>query len=110
MDPATFASARLDWEERKRAPHADMLAWYRQLIELRRSTPELADADRCAVVMDGSADGRLSVRRGAITVVLNLGSEPVDPGAAGRIRLAWPPDARPASPLPPDGVLVLDAR
>ena len=110
MEPATFASARLDWEEAKLAPHADMLAWYRHLIELRRSTPELSDADRCAVVVEGNADGRLSVRRGAITVVVNLGSEPVDPGAAGRIRLAWPPDARPGSPLPPDGVLVLEAR
>lgn len=110
IDPATFASARLDWSEREREPHAGMLAWYRDLIRLRRSTPELTDADRHAVEVEDAAGGRLRVRRGPISVVANLGSRPVEPDAAGTARLAWPPDARPDAPLVPDGVLVLDAR
>jgi maltooligosyltrehalose trehalohydrolase len=110
MDEATFASARLDWAERDREPHAGMLAWYRALIGLRRSTPELTDADRSAVDVAGSADGRLCLRRGPITVVTNLGADPVPAAASGRVVLAWPVDATPDAPLPPDGILVLDAR
>jgi maltooligosyltrehalose trehalohydrolase len=110
MDEATFASARLDWAERDREPHAGMLAWYRALIGLRRSTPELTDADRSAVDVAGSADGRLCLRRGPITVVTNLGADPVPADASGRVVLAWPVDATPDAPLPPDGILVLDAR
>ena len=110
MAPATFEAARLDWSELDDAPHAGMLAWYRSLIALRRSTPELTDGDRSAVTVDGVADGRLTVRRGPITVVANLGGEPVPAVAAGRVVVAGPPDARPDAPIAPDSVLVLDAR
>jgi maltooligosyltrehalose trehalohydrolase len=110
MDPRTFERARLDWAERGDESHAGILAWYRTLISLRRSTPELTDADRTAVDVAGSADARLTVRRGPITVVANLGAEPVPADATGRVVLAWPSDATPEAPLPPDGVLVLDAR
>lgn len=44
-DPATFASARLDWEELAQPEHADWLAYYRHLLALRRRelVPRLAD-------------------------------------------------------------------
>jgi malto-oligosyltrehalose trehalohydrolase len=32
----TFAASRLDWSERERAPHAQWLAFYRELLALRR--------------------------------------------------------------------------
>jgi len=109
QDPATFAMARLDWGEREREPHAAMLAWYRDLIGLRRETPELRDGDREAVSVDGSPDGLLTVRRGPISVLANLGDAPAGSEEAGAVRLAWPPDA-PPDRLPPDGVIVLDRR
>lgn len=34
-DPATFERSRLDWDEPGRPPHAELLAWYRQLIARR---------------------------------------------------------------------------
>ena len=34
-DAATFAAAVLDWKAPERPPHADWLAWYRQLLVLR---------------------------------------------------------------------------
>ncbi|HYW25792.1 MAG TPA: malto-oligosyltrehalose trehalohydrolase [Terriglobales bacterium] len=39
--PATFERSRLDWSELEREPHRGLLAWYRRLLALRRSTPEL---------------------------------------------------------------------
>lgn len=33
----TFARSKLRWAERTESPHRDVLAWYRQCIELRRS-------------------------------------------------------------------------
>lgn len=37
-DPATFARSRLDWSELTQPAHAALFAWYRALIQLRRST------------------------------------------------------------------------
>jgi maltooligosyltrehalose trehalohydrolase len=33
--PETFAASRLDWDELKRTPHKELLAWYRRIIALR---------------------------------------------------------------------------
>jgi len=109
QDPATFAMAKLDWGERDREPHAGMLSWYRELIALRRETPELRDGDRSAVAVDGTPDGLLTLRRGPISVLANLGDAPARTGEAGSVRLAWPPYASPAC-LPPDGVIVIHRR
>jgi maltooligosyltrehalose trehalohydrolase len=108
QDPATFDMARLDWAERDLEQHAAMLDWYRSLIALRRSTPELHDGDRLGVKIVASATGRLSVRRGPITLVVNLGPEPVLRGGDGQAILSWPETLD--TMLPPDGVVILDAR
>jgi len=34
--PETLRRSSLDWDEPERDPHRDLLAWYRQLVELRR--------------------------------------------------------------------------
>jgi maltooligosyltrehalose trehalohydrolase len=36
QDPATFERSKLDWSELDRQPHADLLAWHKELIALRR--------------------------------------------------------------------------
>ena len=41
----TFASARLRWDARSDGPHAGVLAWYRELLRLRRELPALDRGD-----------------------------------------------------------------
>lgn len=43
-DPATAAAARLRWDEVTDGDHARALAWYRDLVALRRTTPALRRA------------------------------------------------------------------
>jgi maltooligosyltrehalose trehalohydrolase len=112
QDPATFEASKLDWGERRRDPHADILAWYRELLALRRRIDVLRDADRTAVAVEHDPGaGWLAVVRGPIRVVVNLGDQPADVEAPGAVRLVWPDeltvtDGRVA--LPPDGVLVTE--
>lgn len=43
QDPQTFARSRLDWAELDKPEHREMLDFYRRLIALRRSRPDLSD-------------------------------------------------------------------
>ena len=74
QDPATFERSRLDWAEAGKEPHADLLAWYRTLLALRRSTAALTDPrlDLVRTRFDDDA-GWLTVTRGPVTVACNLG-------------------------------------
>ncbi len=100
----TFTASKLDWGERSRETHASMLKWYRSLIALRREIAELRDGDRHAVRVNGSSDGLLTVERGPVRVVANLGRAGVDLELSGDVRLAWPADI--GSVLPPDGIII----
>jgi maltooligosyltrehalose trehalohydrolase len=75
QDPATFASARLCWEESTRDKHAALLAWYKQLIAIRRAEPDLRDGnlERCKVRYDAAA-GWIVVTRGCVQLACNLGT------------------------------------
>ena len=72
--PATFVRSKLDWDERATAPHAEMLAWYLDLVRLRRAAPSLGDGDRAHVRTrhDGGA-GWLVVERMPFLIAVNLG-------------------------------------
>jgi maltooligosyltrehalose trehalohydrolase len=75
----TFERSKLDWSEPGRADseHAELLAWHRHLIRLRRSRPELTDGRFDLVEVDvDEAAGRLRLRRGGVTLLLNLADEP----------------------------------
>jgi maltooligosyltrehalose trehalohydrolase len=78
QDPATFQRSKLDWTEMEREPHASLLEWHRQLIELRKSAPELTDGrlDRVGVEF-WEDEGRLTLRRGAVSVACSLRKETV---------------------------------
>jgi maltooligosyltrehalose trehalohydrolase len=77
QDPATFERSRLDWSELDRAPHAEMLAWHRALIALRRSEPALRDPRLDEVSVDTDVIERVVVvRRRGLHVVANLAAEP----------------------------------
>lgn len=105
-------ASRLDWDERVREPHAGILAWYHDLVALRRRNPALRDADRSAATVRHDPDaGWLLLDRGPVSVAVNLGAEAVEVEVEGEVRLAWPADldARDGRTLlPPDGVLVVE--
>ena len=70
----TFASAKLRWDEIDDSEHAEMLAWYRDLIELRRITPDLNDSESGHAQVRWDEERRwIAMERGSITLVCNLG-------------------------------------
>lgn len=79
QDAATFQRSKLRWDELHRAPHAEMLEWYRELLRLRRETGVRSAETR--VSFDESTGG-LTMDRGGITVHCNFGSEPLTVSAS----------------------------
>jgi maltooligosyltrehalose trehalohydrolase len=77
VSEATFTSARLDWDERSKPEHAEMLEWYRSLLALRRAEPALTDprADRVHVAYDDD-ERWLVLERDGFEVIVNLGETP----------------------------------
>ncbi len=95
----TFEQAKLRWEEAaqesKQGRHAEMLAWYRALIGLRRNTPALNNGEpgNTRVEFDEREKWLCMVRqsaRGWVRVYLNLGESVRDfsAGAGGTLALA----------------------
>jgi maltooligosyltrehalose trehalohydrolase len=75
--PTTIERSTLKWAELDVAPHADMLAWYRRLIALRRSRLDLADGRFDQIEVDFDDDERwLVIRRPATVVAVNLAMRP----------------------------------
>jgi maltooligosyltrehalose trehalohydrolase len=74
QDAGTFARSKLDWTEPAAGLHAELLAWYRTLIALRRQCPELTDPrlDRVHVSWDEAARWLL-ISRAHIRIAANLG-------------------------------------
>jgi maltooligosyltrehalose trehalohydrolase len=77
QDTATVETSTLDWAEPDKDPHAAMLAWYRSLIALRRTRPELTDPrlDQVRVDIDPDAEW-VVLHRGALRVAANLADGP----------------------------------
>jgi maltooligosyltrehalose trehalohydrolase len=76
--PETFAHSKLDWSEMTRPTHADLLAWHKQLIQLRRSELALSDGRLGEVRTEFSEEQRwLVVERGLWTIACNISSNPV---------------------------------
>ena len=78
---STRDASVLQWVELSDPQHAEMLRWYRELIALRRTEPDLASGDLTAVEVlrpGGAAAGSgwLLMRRGAVAVLANLDSDP----------------------------------
>jgi maltooligosyltrehalose trehalohydrolase len=64
--PGTVEASRLRWRERSVEPHASMLAWYRTLLRLRASEPDLRDP---SLPVELSVDAeQAAMRRGRFTV------------------------------------------
>jgi malto-oligosyltrehalose trehalohydrolase len=101
QDPRTFERSRLDWSQPGSEPHAGLLAWYRELIALRRARPELADPWLDQVRVSYDEDARwLVITRGRLMVAASLGGVPL------RVPLPEPPAAILAASRP--GVRLAD--
>jgi maltooligosyltrehalose trehalohydrolase len=137
QDPATRDSAVLDrgalgtgtgtgtdvgaQADERAADHRRLLDWYRQLVVLRRSVPDLGAGDLAATDLtwdgpeqaDGPWKGVLVLRRGGAVVVLNLDDgerEITLPPEPFEVAAAWDPVRRPEPStlvVPGPGVVVL---
>ncbi|WP_189173482.1 malto-oligosyltrehalose trehalohydrolase [Streptomyces lasiicapitis] len=115
QDPKTRERSCLDWSEPEREPHARVLAWYRDLIALRRTRADLTDPDLAAVrVAYDEAAGWFAVRRGDLRIAVNLSGEAaaIPLGAPhARVLAAWDPVDAPGADgvlrLPPESCAVL---
>ncbi len=113
QDPATFSRSTLEWSEVGADEHASMLEWYRSLIALRRRIPDITDPDLAATeVTFSDSDGQLILRRGRVTVAINVGAVAVPLTVpAGAMVVASHPTFDPAgrpSVLDPDGIAIID--
>ncbi|PWH05899.1 malto-oligosyltrehalose trehalohydrolase [Brachybacterium endophyticum] len=70
----TFTASFLDWDERDRGAHAEMLAWHRTLIALRRGVPELRDPDLREVRVEVLDEDSLILHRGALRILVSRGA------------------------------------
>jgi maltooligosyltrehalose trehalohydrolase len=73
----TFERSRLAWDELHREPHRGLLDWYRRLIQLRRTVPELLNGqlNRVQITFDEVANWFL-IERDPVTVLCNLAERP----------------------------------
>lgn len=75
-DKTTYERSCLNWGELDQPAHADMLAWHKALIRLRRRCHDLNDGrlDRVRTRFDEQA-GWIAIERGQVTVLCNLAKE-----------------------------------
>lgn len=77
QDRATFTNSKLDWSEADRDEHARLHTLYRDLLELRRTRPDLLDPDLRNLRVDYDEEGQwLVLQRGDTAVVLNFADAP----------------------------------
>ena len=78
-DEKTYEMSKLKWDEQGEGKHAEMLAWVKSLIKLRRSNVCLNDGDmhRIIVVTDEQRK-TVVMERDEARIVINFGEEPYD--------------------------------
>jgi maltooligosyltrehalose trehalohydrolase len=73
----TFERSKQNWDELAEPAQTAMLEWFRRLIHFRRSSPSLNDGDLGHTIVRFDEKARwLSMRRGRVEVLCNLGDEP----------------------------------
>ena len=90
QDPETFRRSKLDWAETADGEHARLLDFYRALIRLRRTEPDMADPWLPHLSIEFDERQRWIVMyRGHIAVCCNLGEETADVPVSGEELLSW---------------------
>ena len=99
QDPQTFQRSKLNWAEVPTGDHGRLRHIYQQLIALRTTEPDMADAWLDHLHVDFDEDQRWVVmRRGALSIACNLGTDTVEVPVTGEVVLAWDePDVGPKS-------------
>lgn len=87
QDRSTFEASILDWSERARTDHTQMLTWYRKLITLRRDEPDLASGDLRRTAVEVLGEETVMMRRGEIAVLAHRGPGTVEVPQAGTAEL-----------------------
>ena len=109
--PTTIERSTLQWDELGVAPHADVHAWYRELIALRRTRLDLADGRFDQLEVDFDEEQRwLVVRRPATAVAVNLATreQTLDVEATSVLLASADVELRANSlRLPPESVAIL---
>ena len=111
QDPATFQRSLLDWSEVGRAEHAVMLEWYRTLLQLRRTLPDLRDPLAPVETEWDDDEGWLVATRGRVAVAANLGAGTVKLDETGELRAVSSGSVAidgGGLVLPPDSVAVIE--
>jgi maltooligosyltrehalose trehalohydrolase len=109
----TFLRSKLNWDEVHEGRHEEMLEWYRRLIDLRRGSASLNDGTPGQTKVSFDEDKKwLVMERGAVTVMCNLGPEPVELENSRRLPLllASRGDVKTVEgrvTLPPDTLVIL---
>lgn len=84
QDVSTVEASTLEWAEADAGrddEHGEVLRWYKALLALRRSRPDLRDSRLDQVVVREDADrGTLVIDRGDHRVAVNLSDQPVTLG------------------------------
>jgi maltooligosyltrehalose trehalohydrolase len=76
-DRETYEKSKLNWEEQGEGKHADMLAWVKALIALRRHCVCLNDGDLHRLLVSTDDQRRtLVMKRDEARVLINLGENP----------------------------------
>ncbi|WP_423859486.1 DUF3459 domain-containing protein, partial [Arachnia propionica] len=90
QSPATRESAALRWDEITEPDHARMLAWYQELLRLRRDRPELASGSLAEVSVEVLDEDTVLMRRGATTVAATRARDRlVEIPVEGEVLVAW---------------------
>jgi maltooligosyltrehalose trehalohydrolase len=78
-DSKTFEDSKLKWQEIGEGKHAEMLAWAKELIKLRRCTVCLNDGSmHQLLVSTDDVRKTLVMQRDAVRVLVNFGERPYD--------------------------------
>ena len=115
QDVATFERSVLRWDEVSEPSHAALLAWHRDLLELRRGIGDLTSSgpgDTVCVADDDA--GTLQMTRRGVVVSANLGASPARFGVPVGTRLLLASDpgvsvGEGAVVVPPDAVAITAA-
>lgn len=111
QDPQTFLRSTLDWDEPGQPDHARLYSFYRDLIRLRHTDPDMADPWLTHLGIEFDEDQRwIVLRRGRLRIVCNLAGEPATVPVGGRLLLRWgdPTVTDDSMTLPGHCVAVLD--
>jgi maltooligosyltrehalose trehalohydrolase len=117
QSPETFNMSKLNWGEVDEPLHAELVAWHRDLIRLRRAEPALHDGRRDLVEVRFDETSRwLTMERGPITVACNFSDRmatlPLDANRSARVLLTSvePPEVRAESvALGPESVTIFSS-